>query len=158
MTGLSNIEDDIAGYKCNLCGIIVKELKQFEEHKILHSNAKSSQCNLCLKMLRGPVQINLHKKVKYSCIFGINWISFLSKNWWNKYHSSYFSKYTETAIIGAHFAAAVINYHRNFSDTWQSLMGCNGVNGIFRINVYFLKRAIEFNSLYVTFKKLHLLN
>lgn len=53
----------VAGFKCNLCGRMVKTIAEFNAHKILHNGSKRSQCNLCLKSFGSGVNVRIHKTV-----------------------------------------------------------------------------------------------
>lgn len=55
--------EPISGFKCNLCGAVVRTLEEFELHKKEHSGSLPSQCNLCLAKFASPINAKNHKKV-----------------------------------------------------------------------------------------------
>lgn len=55
-----------AGFKCNLCGSVVRLLSDFEVHKNLHKTAIRGQCNLCLKQFSSLSSLLKHKRVSHS--------------------------------------------------------------------------------------------
>ncbi len=54
---------NFAGFKCNLCGRVVKTISEFNAHKALHNCSNRTECNLCLKSFGSSVNVKIHKMV-----------------------------------------------------------------------------------------------